>query len=188
VTNLTNFQPISPVGVSFAAVDEHFFSIGDSASLALEKMAEGGDNSGLLAQARSAVSMEGVLLPGNSATLTLRKELGVFELSAYAMLVNTNDAFTGLDAVSISGMQVGDMKTMTTNAYDAGTEANSEAQGSIPGPADGGEGFNATRDDVNVVRMHSGVVTKDDGLATSVLSADAKFDNPVMRVSIKRIK
>ncbi|MFT5808172.1 MAG: hypothetical protein ACI9LG_002473 [Moritella dasanensis] len=32
---------------------------------------------------------------------------------------------------------------MTYNlpAYDAGTEANSEAVGTIPGPADGGEGL-----------------------------------------------
>lgn len=188
VTNLTNFQPISPLGVSFHSVGDHFFTIGQSASLALEKLAEGGDNSSLLANARSSVSTEGPILPGQSATVILRKDFGVYELSAFGMLVNTNDAFTGIDAMSIEGMQVGEVKTVTTNAYDSGTEANSEAAGTIPGPADGGEGFNAERDDVDIVRMHSGVVSKDDGLTTSVLSAEAKFDNPVMKISIKRIK
>jgi len=188
LTNLTNFQPISPVGISLHEAGQKFFTIGESASLDLEKLAEGGDNSGLLAQGRTSVSSSGPVLPGTSETLVIRKEFGIFELSVFGMLVNTNDAFTGLNSVSIEGMEVGDIKTMTTNAYDAGTEANTESAGTMPGPADGGEGFNANRDDVNVVRMHSGVVTKDDGLISSVLSAEAKFDNPVMQVTIKRIK
>lgn len=188
VTNLTNFQPISPVGISLHEEGQQFFTIGDVASLDLEKMAEGGDNSGLLSQGRSSVSTSGAVLPGTNSLVTIRKEFGIFELSVFGTLVNTNDAFTGLNSVSIANMQVGDVKTMNTNAYDAGTEANSEAAGTMPGPADGGEGFNATRDDVNIVRMHSGVVTKDDGLTTSVLTGEAKFDNPVMRVTIKRIK
>jgi len=188
VSNLTNFQPISPVGVTFHSQGQHFFLLGQSASLELEKMAEGGDNSGLLIQGRTSASTQGVVLPGSSETVNIKKEFGIFELSVFGMLVNTNDAFTGLDSVSIEGMQVGDVKTMRTHAYDAGTEANSEAVGTIPGPADGGEGFNATRDDVNLVRMHSGVVTNDDGLATSVLTHEAKFDNPVMQVIIKRVR
>ncbi|PHR57334.1 MAG: hypothetical protein COA44_06440 [Arcobacter sp.] len=188
VTNLTNFQPISPVGLTLHEKGQKFFTIGQASSLDLEKLAEGGDNSGLLGQGRTSASTSGPVLPGETAVLTIRKEFGVFELSVFGMLVNTNDAFTGLNSVSIENMQVGDIKTMTTNAYDAGTEANSEAPGTIPGPADGGEGFNGERDDVNVVRMHSGVVTKDDGLSTSVLTSQEKFDNPVMKVVIKRIK
>ncbi|PHQ61813.1 MAG: hypothetical protein COC08_03300, partial [Maribacter sp.] len=33
-----------------------------------------------------------------------------------------------------------------------------------------GEGFNATRDDVDRVHAHPGVISADDGLANSVLS------------------
>ena len=45
-------------------------------------------------------------------------------------------------------------------AYDSGTEANSEAAGTIPGPVDGGQGFAPVRDDpVDRVLMHSGVLT-----------------------------
>ena len=104
------------------------------------------------------------------------------------MLVNTNDAFTGVSSYSLEDLNVGESVVINTNAYDAGTEANSESAGTIPGPADSGEGFNALRDDADSVRMHMGVVSKDDGLTTSVLSAEAKFDNPVMRLRIRRIK
>ena len=76
--------------------------------------------------------------------------------------------------------------TFTTFAYDAGTEANSEAAGTIPGPADSGEGFNEERDDVNYVAMHPGVVSQHDGLSSSVLSSQHKFDNPLTQVVITR--
>jgi hypothetical protein len=71
-------------------------------------------------------------------------------------------------------------------AYDAGTEANTEAKGSMPGPADGGEGFNAARDDVNFVHIHPGVISQYDGLADSVLMPSHRFDNPVLAVTITR--
>ncbi|HFQ61119.1 MAG TPA: hypothetical protein ENK39_02315, partial [Epsilonproteobacteria bacterium] len=72
--------------------------------------------------------------------------------------------------------------------YDAGTEANSELASTIPGPAGGGEGFNAARDDKDFVSVHEGVVTKDDGLSTSALTQMHKWDNPAASVSIERVK
>ena len=57
----------------------------------------------------------------------------------------------------------------------------------IPGPAGGGEGFNANRDDeADRVSMHSGVVSQDDRLASSALTEQHRFDNPVARVRIER--
>jgi len=77
---------------------------------------------------------------------------------------------------------------LTANVYDAGTEINNEAPGTIPGPADGGEGFNADRsDNVNLVRGHGGVVSSADGLASSVLDQSHRFDNPAVMVTITRI-
>ena len=187
VTNLTNFQPLSPVGISLDA-DGSFFSIGERASSALEHLAEDGDNTGILADMQISTSTSGVLLPGQSAVLTLKKGFGVKKFSSFSMLVNTNDAFTGVNGHNIGSLKVGEKMMFNTKAYDAGTEANSESAGTIPGPADGGEGFNENRDDVNVVQAHRGVVSKDDGLATSVLTEQHKFDNPVMRVIVKRIK
>ena len=73
-------------------------------------------------------------------------------------------------------------------AYDAGTEANSESSGTIPGPADGGEGFNSERNDSQIVSAHSGVVGQDDGLTQSVLNGNHKFDNPIMAITITRMQ
>ena len=85
-------------------------------------------------------------------------------------------------------MAVGDAVTLRAIAYDSGTEANTETAATIPGPAGGGEGFNAARDDIaDQVAMHSGVVGQDDGFATSDLTGQHRFDNPVAQVTIERI-
>ena len=55
---------------------------------------------------------------------------------------------------------------MNMDVWDSGTEANSETAATIPGPAGGGEGFNATRDDSDTVSFHSGVISQDDGLTS----------------------
>ena len=187
VTNLTNFQPLSPVGIVLHD-DQSFFEVGETASLVLEKLAEGGDNSGLLALGKTSASTDAAVLPGETAVLTIRKKFRELKFSAFSMLVNTNDAFTGINAYELGNMKVGETVVFNTRAYDAGTENNTESAGTIPGPADGGEGFNPLRDDVDIVRMHAGVITKDDGLSSSVLTEQAKFDNPVMRVTLRRVK
>ncbi len=56
-------------------------------------------------------------------------------------------------------------------------------------PAGGGEGFNAARNDTNdVVAFHAGVVSKDDGLANSALSANHRFLNPGAKLTITRVE
>lgn len=188
VTNLTNGQPLSPVAVVLH--DEgNLWSIGAEASTELEQMAEGGDASALLelpvvmAQGSGAAPVG----PGGSDTISVTIEDKTDALISIAtMLVNTNDAFSGLNAWNLGQLAVGDSWTVMARAYDAGTEANNEAAGTIPGPADGGAGFDAMRDDVNFVALHPGVVTGDDGLGSSVLTVQHKFDNPVMRIRITR--
>jgi hypothetical protein len=103
------------------------------------------------------------------------------------MLVNTNDAFTGVNGISIGGLFPGESMTVYALVYDAGTELNSETAASIPGPAGGGEGFNAGRADRNFVAMHSGVVTVDDGLLTSTLNESHRFLTPVAKITIARV-
>lgn len=188
VTNLTNAQPLSPIAVVLHDTDT-LWSIGESASVALETMAEGGDNSQLIALeiVNASVSGSAPLMPGVTETLTVTIEDQTDAmLSLATMLVNTNDAFTGLSSIDLSGLAVGDTWTTYTSVYDAGTEGNSEAAGSIPGPADGGTGYMMDRDDVDVVSMHPGVVSQDDGLTTSVLTQAHRFDNPATYVMIKR--
>jgi hypothetical protein len=188
VSNLTAGQPLSPIAV-IAHTEGTLWQIGNAASIALEAIAEGGDNSQLLAleNAIANASSEGPVGPGANTTITLTTySLEALKLSLATMMVNTNDGFTGLSALDVSSLAVGDSLTRTTVAYDAGTEANTEAAGTIPGPADGGEGFNEARDDVNFVARHPGVVTNEDGLSGSVLSPEHKFDNPLAKVVITR--
>ena len=196
VSNLTNAQPLSPAAVIAHQDGYSLFSIGSPATVGLEEMAEGGDNAALIAEADAdaAVTVTGSgaapIGPAGSETVTidmLESELPGLRLSVATMLVNTNDAFTGLNGMSVESMAVGDIVIVRGNSYDAGTEAETETAATIPGPAGGGEGFNAVRDDqADQVSMHSGVVSQDDGFATSDLTEQHRFDNPVVQIRIER--
>ena len=178
VTNLTAAQPMSPVLVTTNSI----FSVGESASEGLEKLAEGGDNSALLDM--YGVSGAGLLTPGASETIniTTQKE----SLSLATMLVKTNDGFAGVDSYNLSELSVESSKTLYLPVYDAGTEVNSETNTTVPGLM--GEGYNVTRESANIVRVHSGVISYEDGLASSHLSAQDKFNNPALAVTITRTK
>jgi len=196
VDNLTNAQPLSPVAVIGHLDGYAVFVVGDAATVGLEDMAEGGDNTALLAEADAdanvMVSASGAapIGPAGSETISievLESDVANLKISVATMLVNTNDAFSALDAMDVSALAVGDSMMVELVAYDAGTEADTEAAGDIPGPAGGGEGFNMARSDAaNRVAMHAGVVSQDDGFATSDLTEQHRFDNPVMRVRIAR--
>jgi len=191
VENLTNAQPLSPIAAALHG-DATLWQTGMAASNALEVLAEGGDNTDFIAQEGIIASMSGEAPVGPGATDSVSvttTDMSATYITVATMLVNTNDAFSGLTGVDLSSLEVDDTQTWTLAAYDAGTEANSEAAGTIPGPADGGMGYDATRDDISdVVIRHQGVVTQDDGLTGSVLTQAHRFDNPTMRVTITRTK
>ncbi len=189
-TNLTANQPMSPLAVALHSSGD-FWQIGQPASNEIEILAEGGDNSAMLAMAmvESSASGGGILMPGGTESLFITStNFGGLNISVATMLVNTNDAFSGINKVAVDGMQVGDRLSFRAIALDAGTEFNSEAQGSIPGPADGGEGYNSLRDDRDFIAQHSGVVTSHDGLMTSVLDESHRFDNPVVLIKVTRVQ
>lgn len=196
VVNLTAAQPFSPIAVIAHTEAYSVFSVGEPATEELEILAEGGSNAELIAAADgdSAVVMtaaaDSPLPPGGSTNMSLTVEEGQLPgllVSMTTMLVNTNDAITAALNVSPEGMEIGDRMVLTTISYDAGTEANTEAMGTMPGPADNGEGFNAVRDDLaDQVTRHSGVITVDDGLADSRLTEVHRWDDPVARIVISR--
>jgi len=190
VTNLTYAQPLSPLGVILHS-DNKLWMVGETASVALEKLAEGGDNTDFLADASALASnsSDGVILPGTMSTVTINTtDRMATNFTAATMLVNTNDAFSGLTGIDISTMAVDGTKSWNLNVYDSGTELNSEAAGTIPGPADGGTGFDEARDDVDFIGSHSGVVSQHDGLSSSVLTQAHRFDNPAIKLTITRTK
>jgi hypothetical protein len=108
------------------------------------------------------------------------------------MLVNSNDAFAALDAQDLSALPVGQSVAFDLPAYDSGTEANTETADTVPGPAAAGgaqTGFDASRDDVaDRVHAHAGIVSADDGLAGSALAAVHRWDNPVARLQVRRVR
>ena len=178
VTNLTAAQPMSPVVVSSASI----FSVGESVSIGLEKLAEGGDNSDLVNE--NSVSGTKLIKPSQNDEVVI--ETKVQKLSLASMLVKTNDAFVGLDSYNLSSLAIDSVVEVTLLVYDAGTEENSESNSSVPGL--GGEGFNSARESINQVSIHSGIISKDEGFVSSNLSAMDKFNNPAARVTITRIK
>ena len=107
-------------------------------------------------------------------------------LTLATMLVNTNDAFGRISGASLDALTVGQSIPFMIPADDAGTEANSEIAATVPGPAGGGEGFSSTRDDVDFVHIHPGLISRQDGLADSVLSGSHRWDNPVLTLVVTR--
>lgn len=193
VTNLTSNQPLSPITVLTHNDDYVPFTIGEPASAALEVLAEAGDNTDVLALSTNVNKASGSmpLGPGATETYTIETTETTLKMSVLSMLVNTNDAFTGLNSQDLTDYGVGDWKSFRLNVYDSGTEADTETAATIPGPATmgAGEGFNAARDDrADQVTMHPGVVTQDDGLPDSVLVSTHRFDNLVAKVTVKRVK
>jgi len=190
IVNLTAAQPMSPVALVLHSSNYHLYTLGERATVALEKLAEGGDNSAVLDGAMGttdvdeAHSSEGLLLPGAKTQVVIEGDASY--LSIASMLVNTNDGFVGLESYHLSHLVKGESVKLSLSTYDAGTEANSESAESVP--AQQGEGFNAVRDDANaMVRYHAGVVSSDDGLSSSALSSIHRFDNPTASLVIKRI-
>lgn len=194
VTNLTYAQPMSPVALVLHN-EGQLWSIGEMASVALENLAESGDNSAVLAESivLSGQGGAGLLLPGMSEMVDVSYTVSDVNnapmmLSLATMLVNTNDAFTGINALAVNNLAIGESISLTTSSYDSGTEKNSELMTTIPGPAGGGtgEGFNAERDDIDKVAMHSGIVSADDGLMVSALTQAHRFDNPTLAIMVTR--
>ena len=200
VTNLTLAQPLSPPAILLHTVEYSAFTDGETASVPLEILAEGGDRTDLVneAQASGALldSYEDAnpiapLSQGPTETLEISTDqAGDLRLTTVTMLVHTNDAFTGVNAVNVTGMAVGETRVFNGPTWDAGSEANSENAATMPGPDFGGVGFEAARDDIiDRVRFHQGVVTSaslESGDPNSALEDRHRFDNPSSRIVITR--
>ena len=191
ITNLTSNQPLSPVFAQLHNSEYAAWEIGKSVSLGLEMLAEGGDNSTLLngkmPNVYSSISGVAAIGPGASDMQSIQAEMSAnMKLTFISMLVNTNDAFIGQTGIDLSNLVVGEEVKYFLPIYDAGTEGNSELQGTIPGPADGGEGFNMARDDVGYVARHPGIVGIDQGYSESVLNSTHGFDSPAAVLTITR--
>ena len=194
VTNITNGQPLTPLAVVLHESGYDAWQLGASASQGLEMLAESGNPADFLTEStananvmETAASTNGPFGPGaqESVSMTVTHSADL-QLSIAAMLANTNDAFTGVNNWKIGDLAVGETATILTKVYDAGTEKNTETSATMPGPAAGGEGFNSDRDDLNVITIHPGVVSTDDGLTGSALNETHRWLNSAAKIVVLR--
>lgn len=203
IVNLSNGIHYTPFLVAAHPAGTSLFTVGQPASANLQAMAEGGDISGLVAdlQGLGATIVEnpagGLLAPASETNADLNTDGTSNDLlTVVAMLLPTNDAFAGLNAVAIPtepGTYVFDVP-----AYDAGTEANDEliTGGGMPGaagiPADPGGlggtgGTGAAMADANPnVHIHRGTLGDLDatGGTSDLDSSVHRWLNPVIRVIV----
>ena len=203
ITNLTNAIYFTPLLVAAHPDGNNLFATGQPASANLQAMAEGGDIAGLaddMAAIGATVVQNpagGLLGPTASTTTSMNTDgTSNDRLSIVAMLLPTNDAFAGLNAIEIP-TEPG-VYTYDVSAYDAGTEANDEIinGGGAPGtpgiPADpsglgGTGGTGAAGADTNTtVHIHRGALGDTDtaGGVSDVDSRVHRWLNPVIRVTI----
>ncbi len=103
VTNLTPGQSFTPLIAFTHARGYSMFQLGAPADEALEAMAEGGDTSGIAADAEEFTSdvqhHDALLGPGETVTFTMRGQVRRGRLSLAGMLLPTNDNFVAVNGV-----------------------------------------------------------------------------------------
>ena len=203
IDNLTNAITFTPFLVAAHPADEQLFATGQPASANLQAMAEGGNTAGLIIDLEGLGATiannpaGGLLAPASSANVDVNTDgTSNTHLSIVAMLLPTNDAFAGLNAIEIPtapGTYI-----YNVPAYDAGTEANDElvTGGGAPGvagiPADpsgfsGTGGTGSAGPDANPnVHIHRNVLGDTDSNAgnSDLDSRVHRWLNPVVRVVI----
>jgi hypothetical protein len=142
ITNLTPGQTFTPQLLVTHPGDIRLFRLGEPASGELEVLAEGGDT-GPLGEAVAGLATEvktidGLLGPGESVSMTITGIPGSDLLSMAAMMIPTNDSFVALNGLRLP--EAGGIGR-SLSAFDAGTEVNDQSCQHIPGPRCGGEGF-----------------------------------------------
>src|ERR671919_1646354 len=134
VENLTpaGSQPLSPPLVAVHSQRADVWSVGAIANHGVAAIAEDANNAPLEAALPQVPGVEtvftvpgGPIPPGQVRSFEMETR-GRFErLTLLTMLVNTNDAFTGLDSLRVHGKGA----VIDTIAYDAGSERNNELAG-----------------------------------------------------------
>jgi len=185
VTNITKGISFTPFLAATHNRHESFFSVGESVSDEVSRVAEGGDISALndqltdSANVHSTASTGALLMPGESVELMIDSSRKFKRLSLISMLLPTNDTVVALQGVRLP--KHGKV-TYLVDAYDAGTETNDEFCANIPGPHCGGAPF-SPEDDGEGYAYPSPAIH---GLAD--LSTETyQWNGPVAKVVIERM-
>lgn len=198
LTDLTTGQPFSPP--VFATHDSSLtlWRPGDTASFGIQQIAEGGNRTPLVNTLTPLVGgsvydlvtpLSSPLPPGQSVSLLISADAAHPFLSSAWMLGRTNDTFSGqnaLDLLAITGTE-----TFTLDAYDAGTEVNTELATDVP--ALGGSGHVAENGVIHLSDGIRGIDHTVNGLGYDVngvrtdIPADWRFGEPVAQITITAV-
>ncbi len=177
-------QPFSPPIIASHRPGVRMFRVGSDASDELSHIAEDGDTGpmaeflGRSRHVHSVVTGDAPLLPGTTATYQIESGHAFARLSIAFMLVNTNDAFSGVDRLRLPA---GGSASYYLGTYDAGTEQNTELASDIPGPCCGNPGQGT--DEYRQIRHHNGITGDGD-----LDAADYGWSDPTAKLTITRVK
>ncbi|MDH3198447.1 MAG: spondin domain-containing protein [Candidatus Krumholzibacteria bacterium] len=177
-------QPFSPPILATHWGGVRMYRVGHFASDALVRIAEDGDASVMAAMLGASHKVVGVttgsgpILPGASATFEVEGPYAFGRLAAAFMLVNTNDAFSGVSRLRLPH---GGSAEYLLGTYDAGSEENTESAAHIPGPCCGNPGVRVPTHEP--IAMHGGIVGSGD-----LDPADYGWTDPAARLTITRVK
>jgi hypothetical protein len=186
ITNLTRGQIFSPPVLISHNGDFQLFVLGEPAIPELVALAEDGiteDLTGYISTLPSVLDYAvaaGGIPPGQSMTLEITTRGRFRYISAAGMLVTTNDAFFAIRGVRVPsrGERVDEAE-----AYDAGSETNSEDCAYIPGPPCGSSGVRDTSGAEGYVHIHAGI----HGITDHLVPSMDDWRNPVAEITIRPI-
>ena len=201
--NLAAGQPLSPPVAVTHRLPVRLFTVGRPASGAIEALAEDGNESVAVDMLTGAAHVTevvdvGMPLTPHGTTFGDFTDTVTFEISAQpgdrlslaSMLICTNDGFTGADGARLPRRGV---VNYYLNAYDAGTEDNTEASSDIVDPCsalgpvglngdpNGNEDAAVNTDPAQNIQYHAGIA------GTADLLEAHNWDGPIARLTIERI-
>ena len=186
ITNATRGQVVTPPVVITHDSGFQLFELGSEVLPELAALAE----DGMTAPLTGYLDMQpdvldyavggGVILPGESMTLQFRVKGSFRYVTVVGMLASTNDAFFAVRGLRVSGKNVGPVEA---DAYDAGSEANSEDCAYIPGPPCGNGGSHDPAEAEGYVHVHAGIHGIGD-----LDPAAHDWRNPVVEIAIQPIQ
>ena len=205
ITNLTKGQPFSPTVIAIHKPEMNpLFTLGEPSSEGIWRIAEGGDTSVLVPELSAdpdvydvQVAVEdpgnpGPYPPGHSVSVILDSgnARGGRSLSVAGMLGSTNDAFFAINGQPLPDLPPFFKRVWTevfyAEAYDAGTEVNSETCDTVPGPpCNNGNNDRDTENAEGYVYVHSGIHGVNGGPPAGLDAGTSDWRNPVARITVR---
>jgi hypothetical protein len=200
ITNLTEGQPLTPALVATHKGSDGLFTVGKAAGFGLKEIAENGNLDPMVGRVSTdpdfadlavAFGNTGVppVMPGETVTFDIGAASPYNFLSWASMLICTNDGFTGVDSLKLP-KKVGQSVSAYTQAYDAGTEINTEDFADIVppcGPVTGQDNMGQGSGMSNPALAESGVITHHGGIL-GIGDLDPSVNdwaNPVAKITVE---